>query len=78
MRDGVDRREAPKVKYEAAKAKAHVCNNSIRTKLTGGSLEQFLAKNRLHQQKLRGNKRNSYLINFHQVPSKVDNHSVRL
>ena len=36
-----------KVKYEAVEAKARIRNNSIRTKLTGASLEQFRAKNRL-------------------------------
>ena len=51
-----------RVKYEAAKAKACIPNNSIGTKLIGASLEQFRAKNRLRQQKFRENKRKQ-LIN---------------
>ena len=46
-----------KVKYEAVKAKARIRNNSIRTKLTGASLEQFRAKNKLRQKKFRENKK---------------------
>ena len=45
-----------KVKYEAVKAKARIRNNSIRTKLTGTSLEQFRVKNRLRQ-RFRENKK---------------------
>ena len=40
-----------KVKYEAVKAKARIRNNSIRTKLTGASLEEFRAKKRLREKK---------------------------
>ena len=46
-----------KVKYEAVKAMARIRNNSIRTKLTGASLQQFRAKNRPRQKKFRENKK---------------------
>ena len=48
-----------KVKYEAVKVKARIRNNSIRTKLTGASLEQFLAKNRPRQKNFRENKKST-------------------
>ena len=46
-----------KVKYEAAKVKARARNNSTRTKLSGGSLEEFYIKVKLRQRKCRENKR---------------------
>ncbi|CAF3615613.1 unnamed protein product [Rotaria sp. Silwood1] len=52
-----ERIKKDKKKYEAVKAKARIHNNSIRTKLTGGSLAEFRNQNRIRQQKFGENQR---------------------
>lgn len=46
------------------KAKARVCNNSIRTELTGACLAEFRAKNKMRQRKFRENKKKRLIDQF--------------
>ena len=59
MKKYQEKSKEDKVQHEVAKVKGRIRSNSVRIKLTGASLEHFLAKNRRHQQNFQETKEES-------------------